>query len=223
MRGEPSVVLDERRRDRRRPCRKRLPCQLVRIAEKGTWSAMVRDISSEGVGLMTSRAVRPGMFLTVELPLRLGQPAQAKLVRVLHVRPQPGQPWWLVGGTFLQRLGREELDAVRCRTPSIAPPAERRRAVRHSTRLRTPCRLLQVTEVGPWPATVCDVSERGLGLSTARPFKPGMLLLVQLPTAGGQPRQFRVIHARVQPGSSAWLLGGCMLQTLSPEELGGLI
>ena len=50
--------------------------------------------------------------------------------------------------------------------------------------VENPCRIRSATEEGGWLATVCNVSMQGIGMVSKRPFKPGMLLTVELPVDG---------------------------------------
>ena len=219
------AALSERRTLRRLPSRLRTPCRLTRVTAEGSWLATVRNVSGKGIGLIANRPVNPGMLLTVELPTK-GAQAEPRLMRVTNSKPQPDPHYWQVGCEFIRELDRQELDALKARTPSIVPSRERRTAVRHITKLKTACKLVRVIEVGPWMATIRNISPRGISLIANRPFRQGMVLSVELPGRRGKygkARLLKVSHARPQAGNKWWVLGGAFYTKLSKEELAGLV
>jgi hypothetical protein len=64
------IAQEERRLFRRMPCKLRVQARLVRVTEEGVWLATIRNVSSEGIGLMVNRCAQRGMSLTVEIPSR---------------------------------------------------------------------------------------------------------------------------------------------------------
>ena len=109
---------------------------------------------------------------------------------------------------------------------------ERRGAGRIPSRQKVPCRIKSATVEGGWLGTILDVSANGIGLVANRPFKPGMLLTVELPSDGaggrrqGRPRLVRVTHAKPHPrnrmGNQTWILGGVFVKGLGRAELDAL-
>lgn len=94
----------ERRNRARYVCLREAPYRLG--DEFGT--AIVRDISTTGAGLLLPRQVVPGMTVSVEL---LDAPLQVwrlKLLQVVHVA-QRSPDMWLVGSQFTKHLSGEEL------------------------------------------------------------------------------------------------------------------
>jgi len=224
MTNQVIAVKSDRRIIDRLVTRAKIVCQLQLAVEEGPWVATVRNISIEGIGLITNRPFKPGTVLTLSLPT--SGDAKPRMVRVKHVRVQPGGQWWAIGGVFNRKLDKDELDRLKSRAPALIIQIERRTQVRHTTRLKTVCRLLRATEPGPWTATVRNVSAQGIGLISNRPFKLGTLLTMQLPSNNGKPvapQVFRVTHARPQPGNQWWVLGGVFLTKLSGEELQALV
>lgn len=206
----------------RHPSRSKFRARLKRATEEGAWMATVRNISAEGIGLIANRPFKPGMTLTMELPTDPKLMGKPVLVNVMHARRQPGTPNWIVGGTFSRKLTPDELNALRSRSPAILPHNEQRTSVRHTTRLKGPCPVIRAAEEGPWYATIRNVSEKGIGLIVNRPFRPGMLVTVELPDKRGEmskPRLLKILHARPQPGNQWWVLGGTFLSRLTLEEI----
>jgi hypothetical protein len=216
------IAQEERRVFRRIPCKLKVQARLSRVTEEGVWMATIRNISVEGIGLMINRPARVGMYLTVELPGKPPVMRKAILVRVTHVRAHTGGQWWNLGGQFVRKLTKDELDFMTTRQPLISPPVERRTTVRLTTRIKTACPLIRATEEGPWWASVRNVSLRGVSLIVNRPFRVGCYATVELPTkAGGlgKSRLLRIRNVRPQPGNQWWVLGCQFLTKLSKEEL----
>lgn len=226
MPEQSAVAQNERRIFRRVPSQLKIQARLTRMTEEGVWMATVRNISLEGIGLMVNRPAKVGMYLTIELP---GKPPMIRkqfLVRVTHAKAHTGGQWWNLGGQFIRQITKEELSLLTARQPLISPPVERRTAARHTTKIKTACPLVRATEEGPWFATVRNISLRGCGLITNRPFKPNCYVTIELPTKEGnlgKPRLLRVQHLRVQPGNQWWVLGGQFLTKLTKEELVSMI
>ncbi len=87
-------------------------CPLVRITEQGPWWMTIRNISPTGLGLIANRPFRVGTFLTLELPTMDGTLAKQRLLNVTHVKPQAGNRWWVLGGSLLSRLSKQEMAAL---------------------------------------------------------------------------------------------------------------
>jgi PilZ domain len=216
------IAMEERRLFRRIPCKLKVQSRLVRVTEEGVWLATIRNISLEGIGLMVNRCTQRGMFLTVEIPSRPPLMRKPALVHVVHARAHPGGQWWNVGGQFVHKLTKDELDVLRARQPAINPPVERRTSARFTTKFNTAFPLIRVTEEGPWWVSVRDVSLRGVSLIVNRPFRTGSYATLELPTkAGGlgQSRLMCIKHIHVQPGNHWWVIGGQFVNKLTREEL----
>lgn len=99
---------------------------------------------------------------------------------------------------------------------------ERRTVPRHVSKSKLPCKLVRITEEGPWPATVRNISAGGIGMVADRPFKPGSLLTLELPVKDvklAEPRMMRVTHVTTLAGKQSWFLGGLFASPLSHEDL----
>lgn len=94
----------EQRQAVRQRYQREVPFRLGR--ELGT--AQVRDLSHQGIGLLSPHAIPAGSILTVELPNQAQTFWQLKLVRVAHATPQP-ENGWLIGSRFCRALTEDEL------------------------------------------------------------------------------------------------------------------
>jgi hypothetical protein len=82
--------------------------QLLGVAGEEHWTARVRDLSSNGVGLVIHRFFSPGTVLTVRLRSSTSSYERSALVRVQHCTAQADGDW-LAGCTFVVKLSSEEL------------------------------------------------------------------------------------------------------------------
>jgi serine/threonine protein kinase len=76
--------------------------------QEDTWEATVRDLSVKGIGLVVSRRFEIGAILAVELGTNNASGRQAVEMRVARVE-RASHKSWFVGGTFTQKLSKEEL------------------------------------------------------------------------------------------------------------------
>lgn len=109
----PDLRPADRRGEARHPCLREVPYRLGDAC--GT--AVVRDLSTTGAGMVLAHQVLPGMMVSVEL---LDQPRQCwrlKLLQVVHAT-RTGADTWLVGSLFTKQLTEEELQGL------ISPEAE---------------------------------------------------------------------------------------------------
>jgi hypothetical protein len=216
------IAQEERRLFRRMPCKLRVQARLVRVTQEGVWLATIRNVSSEGIGLMVNRCAQRGMSLTVEIPSRPPLMRKPTLVQVVHARANGSGQWWTVGGQLVHKLTKDELDVLIAHHPAINPAVERRNAARYATKFKTAFPLIRVTEEGPWWVSVRDVSLRGVSLIVNRPFHTSSYATIELPTkAGGlgQSRLMCIKHIHAQPGNQWWVIGGQFLTKLTREEL----
>ncbi len=107
-----SVGLQRRGRDRRATTRfesaKECPCQALSSEKDVRWSAEVKDVSADGIGLLMNRRFEPRTVLTLEIPAKDQTAAHRLLIRVVRVQPMTKRRW-LVGCIFAMRLGDEEV------------------------------------------------------------------------------------------------------------------
>jgi hypothetical protein len=211
---------------KRQPTRVRDVCRLRRATLNGPFPATVRNISAEGIGLVTDRPFRPGMLLLVDLSSSTFKLDEPRLLRLTHAQVQTGNQSWALGGVLVRKLTRAELDAFKARSPAILRPTERRTTTRHLTRLDVTCRVMRAILDGASFATLRNVSPRGIGLITRRPYDVGTFVMLELPVGPqqlGEPRLLRIKHAEVQPDGKWWVLGGVFTSQLPAEELKPLL
>src|SRR5947207_6936302 len=100
----------ERRFDARFPCGG-FSCPVSSLAERISCEAVVRDLSSRGIGLLLDKEVNPGKLLSAQLFNQAWRRWQMKTMRVVHVRLHENG-WWVVGCSFAQPFGDEEFWAM---------------------------------------------------------------------------------------------------------------
>ena len=71
----------------------------------------VKNISSTGIGLITSMRLEPGLLMAIKLVNRAKNFSKTMLVRIVHVTLQPGNSY-LIGGTLDTPLTYEELSLL---------------------------------------------------------------------------------------------------------------
>ncbi|MBY0524002.1 MAG: PilZ domain-containing protein [Gemmataceae bacterium] len=72
------------------------------------WKAMIRDLSTTGIGLVLNQTFDAGAQLAVELQIPDGLLIYTMLTRVAHSTRQPNGAY-LVGCSFVRELSEEEL------------------------------------------------------------------------------------------------------------------
>ena len=106
--GSGSAPEAERRNAARHPYRRQ---PLVRYLVRPSFHcgrAFLRELSPEGLSLLVSQPLEPGMVLFVQLRGRRPGATHAQLAQVVHVTPQsPGR--WLVGCRLTCPLSDEQL------------------------------------------------------------------------------------------------------------------
>lgn len=186
------------------------------VGEEGQWLISVRDISLDGVGLTTRKAFPIGSILALELSMRSGMVCRTARVKNLRSSPSKG---WIVGCLFVEPLSAG--DVVVQELSRLQPTRERRSKPRFSAHhAKGQCRVLSMVIEGPWPMTIQNVSETGIGLIADRPFKAGMTLSVELPIWPQAPASLRVVHSSKQRGH--WLVGCEFPKRLTIQEVRAL-
>jgi len=82
--------------------------QLLDPVGEEHWTALVKDLSLNGVGLVVNRSFPLATVLTVRLRNSTCTYERSALVRVRHCTAQPDGDW-LVGCSFVVRISADEL------------------------------------------------------------------------------------------------------------------
>jgi hypothetical protein len=100
---------------------------------------------------------------------------------------------------------------------------DQRRFERYVTQRSIDCRPVSIVRDLSWPATICDVSLGGIGVSATRRFERGVLLMVQSGdgTHDGFLKLVQVRHVRPE-GERQCFLGCAFVSELSAEELAAI-
>lgn len=86
-------------------------CDFAAAVTEDLGPTRIKNVSTDGVGLLASRCVEPRAVLAVIISNKSKSFTRTMLVEVVHVTPLPGGSF-LVGGTFLAPLTYEELTAL---------------------------------------------------------------------------------------------------------------
>ncbi len=111
--------------------------------------------------------------------------------------------------------------------PGTPLGVECRVAERYPCNLATACQPLaaRADQDILWPATIRDVSTRGIGLILGRRFERGTGLAVEVPGPDGEPADtllVRVVHTTTLSEGS-WLLGCALVSELSNDEVEAMV
>ncbi len=109
----PQPTGAERRASVRYPCSEDSfgpdnSCRPITATRKESWSAVVRDLSTGGVGILVNRRFEPGTLLSVELQDPEKTAARTLLVRVVRLIQQD-KDHWLLGCAFTTKLSEADL------------------------------------------------------------------------------------------------------------------
>jgi hypothetical protein len=98
---------------------------------------------------------------------------------------------------------------------------------RHACELPTSCQPASVQEMREtrWSATICDISQGGLGLHLERRYEKGAALAVELPGDADHPPSVvfvRVVHVK-RDDDGMWRLGCKFISELSDDDVHRLL
>jgi hypothetical protein len=108
--GSVSGQLTERRSAVRYPVNADVTCPMVVPIKEELGAARIRDVSTEGIGLLLSKHVEPGTFLMVTLKNDAQKFFRIQLVQVAHSTKAAGG--YVIGGNFVTPLSYEELSKL---------------------------------------------------------------------------------------------------------------
>jgi hypothetical protein len=114
IRGQraPANRREERRASVRHQSAVKGSCHTLNASREASWDAAVRDISTEGIGLVLGRRFEPGVLLSVEVPDNSDGQTRLLLARVVHATARP-EGGWLIGCALLNPLTDDEVQALR--------------------------------------------------------------------------------------------------------------
>jgi hypothetical protein len=99
----------ERRANIRYACEQMTFCRSLSVPRERFWTAVVRDLSASGIGLLVRSSFELGTILAIELQgLRS---ARTLLGRVIHARPQ-ASGGWIIGCELASNLSDAELHTL---------------------------------------------------------------------------------------------------------------
>jgi len=118
----------------------------------------------------------------------------------------------------------EETEIPTMLTPAPKPD-ERRRQERHSFKLKTSCKLIDLTGRLPWQGECRDLSNQGIRMVMERAFQPQTMLLIEF--QGPDQLSVRSVLARVmwneKNEAGGWVLGCALVHGLHEDELACLL
>jgi PilZ domain-containing protein len=100
----------ERRTSERFPVNADAACSFAAPVGEDLGQVKIKNISMEGIGLLTVRPVEAGTVLAIGLANKARNFNKTVLVRVAHATPVPGG--CLVGGTFTTPLTYQEMSTL---------------------------------------------------------------------------------------------------------------
>jgi hypothetical protein len=198
----------ERRAAVRYRCAREAGCRPLSGAEAGWLPALVRDVSTLGIGLLEPRPREPGTLLEIDLTGASGGAVTIVLARVVHLFAEAPDAW-VVGCAFVRDLDEPTLRFCRAQRLRSTGP-DPRRWVRFPCSVETVCDSLETTPGERVPARILNISAGGVGLMLPCAFGAGVLLDLELPTTPGQPaRRLAVRVVRTVPHTAASWFHGC--------------
>jgi hypothetical protein len=100
----------DRRAAERYPVNMDASCPFLSPVVEDFGPVKIRDVSMQGVGLLTNRRVEPGAMLTIVLANPARGFSKTMLVRVAHVTPLGSS--FVVGGSFVTPLTYQEMSTL---------------------------------------------------------------------------------------------------------------
>lgn len=177
-----------------------------------TTAVRVKDVSRQGVGLVTARRFEPGTVLVLELAET--SPPLNVLTRVVRCVLR-AEGTWLAGCIFLGEVSDDEFATFR----TARGASSRRAAHRKSGDRPASCRLVGVGTIGKWIGVIRDVSDKGFALVLSIAVEPGTKLKIDIPAEGEEPARSELVSAvrREKLPDDRWLIG-CEVVAPSPSR-----
>ncbi len=111
-RGTKSMTRPERRRLLRQMCDHPTACVVISLIEPVLLPVRIRNISAKGIGLLISHRIGPGAFLAIKVQGPRQKAPRILRARVVHATFQPENRTWLIGGSFVEELSKEDLSVL---------------------------------------------------------------------------------------------------------------
>jgi hypothetical protein len=108
----PAIRPDERRASVRYQSGAKGSCQTLSTGRESSWEAVVRNISTDGIGLLLGRRFEPGVLLAIDVADKNDGQTRLLLARVIHSTSRP-EGGWLIGCCLLNTLTDDEVQALR--------------------------------------------------------------------------------------------------------------
>jgi hypothetical protein len=99
----------ERRALLRRVSNLEVSCSPFAAQQQDSFPATMRDISTDGVGLLLDRQLVERNMIMVNLQNVRGTFAVKKVARVKYIQPS-GSEQWILGASFVKKLDKDELE-----------------------------------------------------------------------------------------------------------------
>lgn len=74
-----------------------------------SWQVTMLDISTGGIGLLSSKRFELKTYLMVERHTESAERRRMRLAQVIHVRQAPAESGWIIGCSFASKLREEDL------------------------------------------------------------------------------------------------------------------
>jgi hypothetical protein len=211
----------------RQPCDLQTFCQPVAAREDHDvkWPAVVRDVSTRGVGLVLGRRFERGTALAIEIPKIGAYPGDTLLAKVIHATPLGGGTW-LLGCRFvsdlsddglmgLMRLARAQQTRLAVNGPAAVAERPTILAAQKPTSLISGITLEGTTAKG----RVGRVPVRRLYLAGSWPVPAGTVLRVRVANQGGQHPPVRIRVTRCTLEGDRWTVTYTFADPPSPEMM----
>jgi hypothetical protein len=183
--------------------------------------ALVRNLSTLGVGLVLVKSAVPSMLLRIDFESATRGKLCSRLGRVIHAEVRgEGE----VGRAFVREMADVILrlfDAQRLPTTG----GDDRRWVRFPCNVETACNALHTAPVEESPARIINISAGGMGLMLPCEFGTGTLLKLDMegtPASAAGPVLLRVVRATAQYNSD-WFHGCEFADPLTDKEFQALL
>jgi hypothetical protein len=103
------MTRSERRHSLRKVCDLPTACVVISLVEPVLLPVRIRNISPSGIGLLIASRIAPGSFVAIKVQGPHQKAPRILRARIVHATFQPANRTWLIGGTFVEELGPDDL------------------------------------------------------------------------------------------------------------------